>query len=59
MIVCGVLSLTCNGGISILVPPALMHEDVRLCSHGNLPIESQPLQQQWANWSHSEVRSEE
>lgn len=36
------------------VPPALMHEDVRLCSHGNLPIESQPLQQQWANWSHSE-----
>ncbi|XP_078265614.1 ralBP1-associated Eps domain-containing protein 2 isoform X2 [Rhinoraja longicauda] len=36
------------------VPPALMHEDVCLCSHGNLPIESQPLQQQSANWSHSE-----
>ncbi|XP_062907118.1 ralBP1-associated Eps domain-containing protein 2 isoform X1 [Mobula hypostoma] len=36
------------------VPPALMHKDICLCSHGNLAIEVQPVQQQWANWSHSE-----
>ncbi|XP_069745977.1 ralBP1-associated Eps domain-containing protein 2 isoform X4 [Narcine bancroftii] len=36
------------------VAPSLLHEDVGVCSHGNLAIESQPVLQQWANWSHSE-----
>ncbi|XP_038658447.1 ralBP1-associated Eps domain-containing protein 2 isoform X2 [Scyliorhinus canicula] len=36
------------------VSPQLTHEDVHLGSHGNLAVESLPVQQQWTNWNDSE-----